>query len=274
MNLFELAAKITLEKNAPFLESVDQMAERIKNAMDTFTRLGQVFSDWENTEYPKFVQEILELRTPGYTAEKKKMLIESHELWGKYGWSYNGQTTLGSFNEPPVSQEDADQKMGTYCTLENVHNMVNSLIDAGTAKDDLNEALFCYENEKYKACTMLLFSLIDERLISRKFLGYKDRWKTGGGAINALKEHEKSQMENSVFLFYLMFINLIACLSALFKDTNNFTINCDFVNRNYLDHGMSEKKITNLDGFKVWSALYSFVVLFPKIEGECKCLSK
>lgn len=136
--------------------------------------------------------------------------------WGKYGWTYNAEMPLVRFDKEPLSQEDADQQMMQYCTIENIRGMVAALIDINLDKDDLEEALFCYENGKYKSCTMLLFSLLDKMLIERKFQNPKGRWKTGYSAATELENKTNGQMENNLLCTYLMFINQMECLKALF----------------------------------------------------------
>ena len=52
----------------------------------------------------------------------------------------------------------------------------------------------------------------------------------------------------------------------LFNDSNNFTNEPDMINRNFVTHGMSNRTVTEIDCFKVWSALYSVVALLRKLE--------
>ena len=64
----------------------------------------------------------------------------------------------------------------------------------------------------------------------------------------------------------LYFLNIMETLMALFQDTENFTNEPKMINRNYVVHGMSTRTVTEIDCFKVWSALYSLVVMLPLLE--------
>ena len=58
----------------------------------------------------------------------------------------------------------------------------------------------------------------------------------------------------------------MSTLTALFGGDADFKKEPKTVNRNYVSHGMSTRKVTELDSFKVWSALFSFVVILPMLS--------
>ncbi len=208
--------KITVKSANQSIENIHYCIQNLYQGIENFSKVIKNISDLQETIFPKIVEIISNLQIPGYTAEKKQVLINSHMKWGKYGWTYNAETPLVRFDKEPLSQEDADQQMMQYCTIENIRGMVAALIDINLDKDDLEEALFCYENGKYKSCTMLLFSLLDKMLIERKFQNPKGRWKTGYSAATELENKTNGQMENNLLCTYLMFINQMECLKALF----------------------------------------------------------
>ena len=125
-------------------------------------------------------------------------------------------------------------------------------------KNDLEEAIACYKNKHYKASAMILFSLIDSILIRKQ--GRSTQLKTGVGAILLYKEDfEKSHDLTKKLFTSLNKINLFKCMFVLFDDTSNFTKNCPLVNRNYLDHGMTSKRVRKKDCIKLFLLLFNLM---------------
>ena len=94
MNLFELYEKLSSDE-------ILLTIEKINNAINNFSRFGEkliesyiAFDNWWQTAYPKICEVIENIDSPEYSAEKKKELIECYTKWGKYGWTFNGQTKL------------------------------------------------------------------------------------------------------------------------------------------------------------------------------------
>ena len=196
-----------------------------------------------------------------------KQYVAAYKKWGNFGWSFNVNIDKKFFLTAPNSLKEADSIMREYCNSETITKMMKKLETAGVSKKDLEEAYFDYINGKYKSSVMLLFSLLDQQLIKRKIFKEDGRLKTGAGAIGELKKSEK-QYKGSTHLNYLQFTLIIYCLLKLFESSENFEIEPDVINRNFLIHGMSEKEVNEDDCLKVWSALYSFVVVYPELEKE------
>lgn len=272
MNLFELYEKLSSDD---LLLTI----EKIGDAINNLTRFGEklvegyiAFDNWWQTAYPKICETIENIDTPEYSAEKKKELIQCYKQWGKYGWTFNGNTKLTTFSSLPLSLEDADQRMIHYCTQDNVSEIKNKLVDNGVNQADLDEALFCFENGKYKSSSIILFALIDHELISKGFKHepkenqLEGKYKIGLSAVCEYKKQNKKAYNNSFLYANLYFLNIMQALMALFEDTQNFTNEPNMINRNFVAHGMSNRTVTEIDCFKVWSALYSLVVMIPLLE--------
>lgn len=272
MNLFELYEKLSSDE-------ILLTIEKINNAINNFSRFGEkliesyiAFDNWWQTAYPKICKVIENIDSPEYSAEKKKELVECYTKWGKYGWTFNGQTKLTSLSSLPLSLEDADQKMSQYCTLDNASEIAMKLIDNGVNQSDVKEALFCFENGKYKSSAIILFALIDHELILKGFRHkpkedqLEGNYKIGLSAVCEYRKRNKKAYNKSFLYANLYFLNIMETLMALFQDTENFTNEPKMINRNYVVHGMSNRTVTEIDCFKVWSALYSLVVMLPLVE--------
>ncbi len=272
MNIFEFFGKLSSDESL-------QIVDIINSATNNFVKFGEIiikgyiaFNNWWQIVYPKLCEVISNIDTPEYTEDDKKELIKSYKKWGKYGWTINSQTKLTALSSPPNSLEDANQKMGQYCTRDNIIKMKDELINHGINQADLEEALFCFDNGKHKASSIILFALIDHELISKGYKcqpqnGQQDgKYKTGFSAVCAYKKDKEEEFSKSLLLVYLHFINIIQTLMTLFENGNNFTNEPNMVNRNFIDHGMSNRTVTEIDCFKVWSALYSLAIILPKLE--------
>ena len=272
MNIFELYEKLTSDEMILTLEKINTAVNYLAQFGEKIVAGYIAFDNWWQTEFPKICEAITNVDLPQYTTEKKKELVECYTKWGKYGWTFNGQTKLTSLSSLPLSLEDADQKMSQYCTLDNVSEIAKKLIDSGVNQSDVEEALFCFENEKYKSSAIILFALIDHELILMDFRkkGTKKNpegdYKTGYSAINEYQNRNEKVYDESFLYVNLYFVNIIETLSTLFKGTENFTNEPNMINRNFVAHGMSNRAVTEIDCFKVWSALYSLVVMLPLLE--------
>lgn len=273
MNLFELFEKLQSGE-------AQQVIEKLGTAIDNLSKLGGKIIEgynvlghlWEAL-YPKLSDAILSLDVPGYSAERKQELIRHYEEWGRYGWTFNCEMTVKTLSSSmPLSLEDADQKMGQYCSLEGITKMAKELKAKGVNGPDLDEAQFSFEHRNYKASALLLFALIDHELISMGFRKKprKDQkegyYKTGKAAVSEYSDLNKEAYESSFLYANLYFINIVKTLMVLFAESEYFENEPDVINRHFIVHGMSKRAVTQIDCFKVWCALYSIAVMLPELE--------
>lgn len=249
-------------------KALDNLSKIGENLFEAYTKID----DWWEKTSPQIIDTYEKLKTPEYSEERKRELAKNYVQWGKYGWTFNNKTRLKTYSSFPASLEAADKVMGVCCTIENVVDMKNKLIQNGINEMDLNEAVFCFENKKYKSCALILFGLIDHELISKGFRkkprkkqseGYL---KTGEKAVSAYKDENKEAYENSFIYAYLYFLNIMETVSTMFKNTEDFTSEEIIINRHYISHGMSKRNVSDIDCFKVWSALHSLVIMLPVLE--------
>lgn len=270
MNLYDLASLLAVERKAPSHENV----QKINKIMNTPLKelIDDSFLTWQKLELPKLIQQIGNLPVPGYTENYKKRVMKSHKQWGDYGWTYNDEADSSVFDDYPNSLEEADKKMLRYCTMEHIDRMQDELEQAGINIADLEEARCCYNAGNYKACCLILFSLIDGDLISRGYRYWDKRGqcegttKNGLSAVITLKDDSTKLPSNAMLFFQLYIINIHHCLMAMFAGTNDWHGSQAVINRNYLTHGMCQRAVNKVDCFKVWSALYSLKLLYPELE--------
>lgn len=201
--------------------------------------------------------------------------VTSYKKWGDYGWTISPQVDKKFFITLPTSLQDADETMRRFCNIKNIKEIIEILSAHGVNSTDLEIAQYCFEKGQYKPCAMMLFSMIDCHLIDEKVFGEgkdgKPYLKTGFGVIAELKEHSEKIFSEDDFLCLLQYKLIIHSLMSLFDSKNkNFEKEPIVINRNYLMHGKSTKTITDIDCYKLWSALYSLVVAYPKLEENVK----
>lgn len=272
MTLFELICKWSSDETLMPLNKLNSTMDKWSEFENKLIEAYTAFGNWWQEVFPQICKTITNIVSPDYADERNQNLIQSHLKWGEYGWTFNNKTTLSAFTASPVSLEDADQIMGQYCTLENISMMAQDLMEYGVNAQDLDEALFCFANQKYKAGVLILFALIDHVLVSK---GYKSKprngqkegyYLIGNSAIREYKTQNQEGYNNSNLFANLFFLNIIATLATLFQNGENFATEPAIVNRNFVSHGMSKRVVTQIDCFKVWSALYSLVTILPELE--------
>lgn len=206
------------------------------------------------------------IHVPEISDERKKELLESYENWGKYGWTVPPFADIDCFNNCPNTLIEADKIALQYCSKADMKILFSSIEEICVRKKDLREAICCYNAHQYKACALLLFSIIDSRLIrlqSKK----TEKYSVGIGAIKKYKKVVEQQTSDSGKLVLLLcYENLFSCLFSVFDDTNNFSKKTTVINRNYLDHGMSYKAVRKKDCIKLFLLLYNLLEFIAIVQ--------
>lgn len=271
MKLTDLIEWLSSDEAPPAFEKINAAVEKLAGLSKLMVEGFEVLNDWWKTEYPKICEAIANLNALGYTKEEKQVLIKNYKKWGAHAWASNAENPATFFSEAPGTLENADSKMSAYCTESNIAAMKDKLIAVGVNRDDVEEAFSCHKSGFYKSCVLILFALIDHELIGKGYRrinddGTQGTLKSGMGAIGDLKKESLQEHSNSVLFAYLQCVNIMSTLTALFGGDADFKKEPKTVNRNYVSHGMSTRKVTELDSFKVWSALFSFVVILPMLS--------
>ncbi len=230
-----------------------------------------------------FVQEILsdfasqlssiveQIQIPNISEERKKELTVRFEAWGKYGWTLMPSTDITTFDSSPVDLDDANRMAKMWCTRGDIEQLFVYLHDVkGVKKSDLKDAIFLYRSRQYKPCAMLLFSLIDAKLIRMQHKEDRDnhnRRPAGATAVSKVKSRIKKEqnIDNKLFMS-LSYVNLFACLEALFENAKDFKRQPDLINRNFLQHGMLTQRVRKRDCIQLFLLYYNFLEFFEIIN--------
>ena len=178
------------------------------------------------------------------------------KTWGTYGWVLMPDIISVHYWEScPKSQEEADAIMMEHLDEDCLRHLFEDIVSISSQTDILNEAIQCFQNDCYTACASLLLSLVDGTLISSFANGQFENKKTGSNAGQRIID---ATSKNYFFfvpgIFGFQSINFQAYISQLFERANNFSNEPAWVNRNFVHHGMSNRKIVRLDCIKLFLA--------------------
>lgn len=188
---------------------------------------------------------------------------ESYRNWGSYGWTVGREIhQFGFWDKCPNSQAEADKKVLQTINKKDLSQIRIECLEKTSNIPVFDECCKCFDNKCYTACATLLISLIDGELIrSKANIAFANR-KTGVIASKrVISELSKDDMYGLVGLFHLELINYEAFLNTLFERANGFEVEPKRMNRNFIQHGMSKRKILRKDCIKLFLAYRNILFL-------------
>lgn len=203
------------------------------------------------------------IKSPLLSDERKKSLQNSYTKWGDFGWTLPPNAELELFFEAPSDEKDAYEKVKPYINKAGMQLLFDMLLKMKhIRKSDLREAIADYEDKRYKSCIMILFSLIDARIIRLQVM-QEGKWRPYGfkGANIFFENVEAKEMIEMTFADVLYKYSVLSSLSTIFEKGNDFKIQPSEINRNFVDHGMLHRNVTQRDCKKVFLLLYNFYAL-------------
>ena len=139
--------------------------------------MAKVISDSINRMLPDYSQTMNSLaqtmgkfaevfRSPLLSNERKKELQEAFTQWGKFGWTLPPNADLELFYVSPSDEKEAFEIVQPYIDKGGMQFVFDILLEMKhIRKSDMKEAIADYKDKRYKSCIMILFSLIDARII-------------------------------------------------------------------------------------------------------------
>lgn len=213
------------------------------------------------TSLDLFAKALSELNYHTVAKEDIEIWKTSYIKWGKIGWPVIYDAPVNLFSTFPINESMADGIAMQYCNDDLMNDLFKNLKKADCYSNDLETSIFCYKNRQYKACSLILFSIIDG-IVIRYQPETKGNWSPVGlTAINKLKtQFDNSTNEDIFFYFNLYNTNLFACLQTYFAKNTGFIEEPDIINRNFLMHGMSNRKVTKKDCIQLFLTLYNIIL--------------
>lgn len=231
------------------------MIESVNRAVQAYTT--STLSQLAETAV-KLIDAIANFKFPTLTDEEAEQLVESHRMWGQYGWTYIPSMPMAMFDTPPVDIKEANKLAMQYCSSGEMNKLFEDLQKWDLNKKDVESAVFCYQNRQYKACALLLCGLIDSKVIRVRS---DEKRPTGERAVKAIKDNYDGSGEK--ILAEAMFTyNLLSYLEVLFAKAHGFKNEPDTLNRHYIGHGMNRRSVRKRDCIQLFLALNNLMQFF------------
>lgn len=265
LSSFEKSVKANIPKINTTFSIIQQALEPINRISKIVGELTAGFATQLSSIYEQ-------IKLPNITEEHKAELRLSFETWGKFGWTLMPHAEITVFNEAPSDIKDSNERIKEWCTKADMETLFEGFLYVkGANKRDLEEAINLYRSRQYKSCAMLLFSLLDAKLIRMQRKEDRDpkskRRSSGASAIRKIKKRVESEQDiNKKFFLLLSYTNLFACIETLFEDAKDFKKQPTLINRNFLQHGMLTRKVKKRDCIQLFLLYYNFLEFFEIIS--------
>ena len=228
----------------------------IKNIGETLMHISDIINEFSQNVARLFEQ----IKIPTISDERKEVLAESFKKWGNYGWSILPHAPIFYYEDCPDNVKDAHKMAMRFCKKDDMQALFTELREMkGVKKSDLEEAIFDYENGKYKSCALILFALIDAKLI--RIQNTEKSRQVGKGAVQLFAQRIKNDKDiEKTFITLLYFENIVSCLSKMFERGNDFRVQPSVINRNFIDHGMLTRNVLKRDCIQLFLLYFNLMI--------------
>ena len=202
--------------------------------------------------------------------ERIEEIRETQRVWGSYGWTIPEHAEIRDVFNLPASKAEADKIAMKYCSSKHMEALFEDTKRLQrTRLNDFEEAVANYRDRRYRSCALLLFSLIDARLIRMQRDDDRKRgFRLSGkkAAQTILKHYKDEQLHESMYFSIFRYENLYACLMKVFEDGDDFKKQPDIINRNFLNHGMLVTRVRKRDCIQLFLLYYNWLSFLEKVE--------
>lgn len=273
-NAFEGPLSIINKQSVDLLGKLTTRANIIAKAIEPYARISEKITKTVVAINQQITSFLSGVKIPHISEKRKGELCESYECWGAFGWAIIPQAELSLYNQAPKSQQEANEIAMTYCKNSDMLKLFDNIRTLkGVNKKDFEEAVFDYEHKQYKSCAMILFSLLDAKLIRmqrKSDINPRTKRRDSGirAAENIKKRIESEQNIDKKLFLLLSHKNLFSCLSAFFVGGDDFKVQPSLANRNFVDHGMLTKNIRKRDCIQLFLLYYNFLEFFEILHSK------
>lgn len=204
-----------------------------------------------------FATAIQEWNNSTASEERRQKLIGSYKKWGEYGWTLPPNAPIKSFYTFPGSAVIANEQMMKLCTKKDMEQLFEELRHQMIKQKDLEEAIDCYNDRRYMACALILFGLIDAKLIRKQERKKKRYRPAGSDAAEELRNRFEKESNRTILFIMLRGLNVLYCLESIFENAHDFKKEPFIVNRNFVSHGMTLRSVRRRDCIQLFLALYN-----------------
>lgn len=181
--------------------------------------------------------------------------------WAKYGWTIIWDAPPSLFLTCPTSLENADELAFEYFNEDSVDKLISDILKFRDDMGDIHSANTCYQFGQYKASCLMLLTLIEKVLITSKC---NHKRSVGKGAIKSFEELTIKSDKKYQNIRLLNAKNTLSYLNTIFRNADDFLVQPEGINRNFLAHGMYENEVTKNDCIKMFLGLYNVVRFYDR----------
>lgn len=261
-----------LEGLATSLKAISESMAKIvtPSVIENITKMTVLVSKSFERITINIAEMLKDIKLPTISEERKAELIISYKAWGTYGWTMMPNMPLRGFGDCPVDIKEANKIALKLCTGREMERLFDILRGMdGVKKTDLEEAIFDFKHKQYKSCALVLFGLIDAKIIrlQRKDNGPNGRRAVGKRAANKVMQKIKNEQNLEKRFFLLLdYENILACFNTVFADAEDFRKQPVVINRNFVDHGMMTKKVIRKDCVQLFLLYYNLLMFLDVVK--------
>lgn len=250
------------------LEPLQNQFKKINAAID-FSWIKHSFKIEISEELLSLFEKISSRTKEALIPEKIKMEITKKAIeYANLGLTYLISSTYDDF--PDINENLANQICDDFSKSDKYETLKDKVKNLEFINEQqVEEAFLCFENGFYYSCISVLFEIIERELLSKQSIkiGSNNRRKT----VDRKKISEMKEIlsyENSISEYFIE-MNFLYLSSYYFNDANDF-IDESFdkfpvINRNYIAHGMTNRKVTKNDCVKLMMYIYYIDSLYKMI---------
>ncbi len=243
--------------------TISKMLETVSTIMKSFVFDESYFENVFHNLHDTITDIVQVLSVPGLNEAEKQRLIDSYTNWGKLGWTINPCDDFENLFDICPSDPLVANKMALEKCRKTEDLICHILNQKRVKKSDFEEAIANFHEKEYKSCALIMFSLIDGKLI--RFSGRSKEGKcnrpSGARAIEVIKKKLGTEYEKETLFMALFCVNLFACIEKMFEPGKDFKTQPDIINRNFLCHGMLTKKVSRKDCIQLFLLYYNILEL-------------
>lgn len=227
---------------------------RYSTIIDSISNIGKFFS---NSYFDDLSNRIAELTKPfkdifNSLPDALRKYYNFKE-WANYGWGIIDYVPKeNSYFKTVGNAFEADSIMENELSDKIIADIIQDIKKTDLASAAFEEAIECFYNTKYRACILILFSIIDAYSIQLQGISEKKRKLSNSLSKELL---QKVEFNDFTLLAYLRVYMPLQAISVLFANGNDFTDEPDLPNRNFISHGMNKRQVKQIDCIKVLSII-------------------
>lgn len=255
-NISELSKSISGINNnlKPLLDQIEKITKLCESLKEekVFLQASKLYENINNT----FNNVIKSINGSPLPKEEQEKVINLAIEYANLGMPYPINEQIDEFSSvAPIDEKYVDELCAKYSKGEDFLEIEKSIAELKyVSEQQIDESIASFKNQEYYACCSILFGIIDRELISSQEPRNSKRRKA------YKKEIVKSNIETpqKINHWWRLFleINTLYLFYYYYKTADDFidesVKNYPVINRNFLMHGMTNRKITRNDCIKLF----------------------